>query len=89
MYEFIRESRIGRFDKNNQLITLNKGIYTFQCKNTLKGYKLVNFKVTLAGTPSENAKKLESLFREYKRKQREKYHGYCAVKVTGFNYEKI
>ena len=88
IYELIRDSRVGRFDKNNQLIALNKGIYSFHCKNTLKGYKLANFKVTLTGTPSENANKLKSLFKEYKRKQREKYHGYCTVKVTGLNYEK-
>jgi len=89
IYELIRDSRVGRFDKNNQLIALNKGIYSFRCKNTLKGYKLANFKVTLTGTPPENAKKLEQLFKEYKRKQREDHHGYCAVKVTGLNYEKL
>ena len=89
IYELIRDSRVGKFDKNNQLIALNEGIYSFRCKNTLTGYKLANFKAILTGTPTENVKELESLFKEYKRKQREEHRGYCAVKVAGLNYEKL
>lgn len=88
MNELIRNLKVGRFNKEGELTSLAKGIYTFRCKNTLNGYNLANFRIALTGTSKDNAEKLKTLFGEYKRRQRLKFQNYCSVKVTGLSYER-